>query len=261
MAQAAPTANLPDLPLEVLTVVCQQLGPHDLICVAETYQRLRHGDGGPSTLELPTKSPMVTALRKHAFPREDLIPSTRPIGCSESWIAYMARCVRQRSCREAPPIAVRWAHSRFLDAAGRLLACGQGVAVGHGDAETVFSTPTHVAALASLRVRSVASRSEHSLALGWDGLVYAWSNNTFGQLGIGGGLDEPSPVVVEQLDGVCGIAASEYTNLAVTRSGDVFSWGRTFEAYDLPEDKTRGKRRSRPTILKSTPGRTWCEKR
>jgi hypothetical protein len=105
--KAVPNATLLDLPLEILTGLCQQLGPQVFICVAETCKRLRHGDGGPETVELPTKSPVVTALRKHAFPREDLILNMRPAGCSESWVAYLARCVRQRRCREAPPIAAQ----------------------------------------------------------------------------------------------------------------------------------------------------------
>jgi hypothetical protein len=98
-------AALLDLPLEVLTDVCQQLDLHDLVRVAETCSRLRHGDGGSETVELPTKSPVVTAMRQLAFLGGDQLPSTRPIGCTESWAAHLARCVRQRRCREAPPIA------------------------------------------------------------------------------------------------------------------------------------------------------------
>jgi hypothetical protein len=62
-----PTALL-DLPLEVLTGVCQLLDFRDPIRVAETCNRFRHGDGALKTAELPTKSPVGTALREHALP-------------------------------------------------------------------------------------------------------------------------------------------------------------------------------------------------
>jgi hypothetical protein len=53
-----------DLPLEELTCVCLQLDLRDLIRVAETCTRFRHGDSGLKTVELPTKSPVVAALRE-----------------------------------------------------------------------------------------------------------------------------------------------------------------------------------------------------
>jgi hypothetical protein len=85
MAVSSPSAaTLLDLPLEVLTGVCEQLDLCDLISVVATCKRVRHGDGGLETAELPTKSPVVVALREHAFPGGVGIPSTRPIGCSES---------------------------------------------------------------------------------------------------------------------------------------------------------------------------------
>jgi hypothetical protein len=80
-------AGLLDLPLEVLADVCLQLDLRDLVRIAAVCRRFRHGDGGLETAELPTKSPVVTALRPLVFPRAELVPSTRPIGCSESWVA------------------------------------------------------------------------------------------------------------------------------------------------------------------------------
>jgi alpha-tubulin suppressor-like RCC1 family protein len=228
---ACPSSNhsLTDLPLELFSAVCEQLDLHDLVRVAETCKRFRHGDGGPETVELPTKSPIVAALRKHAFDRPELIPSTRPIGCSESWVAYLARCARQRRCREAPPIAAGRKHSLFVVGAGRLLTCGEGAAVGHGDAgaDTFHATP--VAALAGLRVRSVAAERAHSLVLSWDGRVFSWGKNDNGQLGQGDKLNRPLPTLVEVLEAVCSIGTTCDSCVAVTQSGDVFSWGQSFE--------------------------------
>jgi hypothetical protein len=77
-----------------LTDVCLKLDLHGLVRFAAVCRRFRHGDGGLETVELPTKSPVLTALREHAFPGGGPIPSTRPMGCCESWLAYLARCGR-----------------------------------------------------------------------------------------------------------------------------------------------------------------------
>jgi hypothetical protein len=221
-------AVLLDLPLEVLANVCQHLDPPDLVRVAETCKRFRHGDAGLDTVELPNKLPVVAALCEHAFPRLELIQITRPAGCSESWAAFLARCVRQRRCREALPIAVSDSHSLFVDSAGRLLACGRGTATGQGNEYSQHAdlvTPTPVAAMAAVRVRSVASGCGHSLAFGWDGRVNSWGNNSYGQLGHGDNLSRPLPAPVDGLEGVCSIAAAVFDGLAVTQSGGVFQWG------------------------------------
>jgi hypothetical protein len=127
-------ATLLDLPLEMLTIVCEQLDLRNLVRIAATCKRLRHGEGRRETVELPIKSPVVTALRKHASPGGELIPSTRSIGCSESWVAYLPRIARQRRCLEAPPCAAGWGRSLFVHSTGRLLTCGAGpIAQAHLD--------------------------------------------------------------------------------------------------------------------------------
>jgi alpha-tubulin suppressor-like RCC1 family protein len=219
-----------DLPLDLFTAVCQHLDLHDLIRVAETCKRFRHGDGGLETAELPTKSPVVTALRGLVFPGGEQIPRTRSAGCSESWVAYLARCARQRRCREAPPSAAGTWHTLFVDAAGTLLACGHCAAVGHGDGRRATFLPTPVAAMAELRVWAVSARDAHSLALSWDGRVFSWGENFCGQLGNGDRLTRPAPALVERLEGVRGVAAAGEHSLAATHSGSVFGWGCAFES-------------------------------
>jgi hypothetical protein len=213
--------SLPDetallnLPLEVLADVCQELDLRDLVRVAATCKRFRHGDSGLETVELPTKSPVVTVLRDRAFPDGVLTPNTRPTGCSESWVAYLARCARQRRCREAPPIETGPWHSVLVDAAGRLLTYGRDCGASR-------------AAIAGVRMRSVAAGLHHSLALGCNGRVYSWGRSAFGALGHGDKRDRLSPVLVEALEGVRSIAASKCFSLAVTQSGIVFHWGESF---------------------------------
>jgi alpha-tubulin suppressor-like RCC1 family protein len=233
-------AALLDLPLEVLTAVCQQLDLRDLVCFAATCKRFRHGDDGLETVELLTTSPVVTALREHAFPVGESVPNARPTGCSESWVAYLARCARQHRCREAPHIAAGLGHSLFVDADRQELECGKGSAVSHNDEEDSHSHPTSFAAMAAVRMQSVAAGLSHSFALCWDGKVYSWGGNSYGELGLGDRVRRASPTLVEGLEGVCGACAANYHSLAVTQLGDVFSWGRL-----VPE----AKKELRPIIV------------
>jgi alpha-tubulin suppressor-like RCC1 family protein len=216
-----------DLPLDLFTAVCLQLDLHDLVRVAATCRRLRHGDTGLETAELPTKSPVVAALRAHAFRGGLLVPSTRPIGCSESRVAYLTRCVRQRRCREVAVVGTGSRHTLLVDASGRLLACGWGLATGHADAWGMTFLPSPVVAMAEVRVRSLAAGLSHSLALSRDGRVYSWGENRHGQLGHGDKRDRPLPALLEGLEGVRAIASAVDHSLAVMQSGLVFSWGET----------------------------------
>jgi hypothetical protein len=180
--------------------VCRHLGLDDLVRVCQSCKRFGHG--GLETADLRTESPFVAILRKLAFPCLELVPRVRPTGSSESWVAYLARCARQRRCRETPSSAAGDQHSLFVDAGGRLLACGKGEAVSHarGDgASTKYTIPAPVAAMAAVRVRSVAAGSHHGLALVWDGRVHSWGQNTIGCLGHGDKLDRPLPALVEGL--------------------------------------------------------------
>jgi hypothetical protein len=227
--------TLLDLPLELLTGVCRHLNADDLLRVAKTCKRLRHGESGMETVELPSKSPVVAALRERAFADGELTPATRPSGCVESWVAYLAGCVPERRCREAPPVGADDEHTVFVGSTSQVLACGMGPAAGHGDAEP-YVYPTPVPALAGILVRSVAAGWYHSLALVlvWDGRVYSWGYNKYGQLGHGDQLDRSSPALVQRLETVRSMHAARTRSIALTQSGSVFCWGRPLHS-GLPE--------------------------
>jgi alpha-tubulin suppressor-like RCC1 family protein len=242
--QACERPELLDIPLDVLTKICRHLNVYELVRVAETCKRFRHG--GLATVELPTESPVVSALLEHAFRRAKLIPNVRLIGCSASWVAYIVQRARQRRCLEAPPIAAGMAHSVFADATGRLLTCGTGHATGHGDADRRYFDPILVAGMAGIRVRSVAATCDGTLALSWDGRVYSWGYNPYKQLGHEDGRPKPMPSLVPGLEGVRCIVAAYHRSLAVTHSGAVFSWGRV--RWDGDGDLIR------PTIVEGVGG-------
>jgi alpha-tubulin suppressor-like RCC1 family protein len=71
----------------------------------------------------------------------------------------------------------------------------------------------------------VAAGYSHSLALSWDGRVFSWGGNGYGQLGQGDRLTRLAPALLDGLEGVLSIAAESVYSFAVAQSG-VFSWGR-----------------------------------
>ena len=78
------------------------------------------------------------------------------------------------------------------------------------------TAPSPVAAspfrcLASSNIIAIAAGSKHTLALKQDGTVWAWGDNSSGQLGDGTTTHRTSPVQVPGLTGVSAIAAGRTT--------------------------------------------------
>ncbi len=71
----------------------------------------------------------------------------------------------------------------------------------------------------------VSGGAFHSLAIGANGQVFAWGDNSYGQAGDGSRLERYVPVPVPGLSGVFGIAAGGFHSLALTQGGSVLAWG------------------------------------
>ena len=86
-------------------------------------------------------------------------------------------------------------------------------------------------ALAGQRVVQVAlgSRDAQTLALTEDGNVYSWGDGDFGKLGRGGSDGCNVPHVIDRLNGleVCQIECGAQFSLALTKSGQVWTWSVT----------------------------------
>ncbi|MBM4165221.1 MAG: hypothetical protein FJ222_12395, partial [Lentisphaerae bacterium] len=83
----------------------------------------------------------------------------------------------------------------------------------------------------------------YSLALKSDGTVWAWGDNTYGQLGDGTTTRRLTPVRVSGLSGVAAIDAGNYSAMALKTNGTVWDWG--YNVYGQLGDGT--------TINRSTP--------
>jgi alpha-tubulin suppressor-like RCC1 family protein len=103
-----------------------------------------------------------------------------------------------------------------------------------GSASTGFGASPSLLAneggLAGKVVLATSVGSDHALVLTADGKVFAWGNNTYGQLGDGTSQATQVPVQVDDSGALAGktvvaIAAGSLHSLALTSDGEVFAWG------------------------------------
>jgi hypothetical protein len=79
----------------------------------------------------------------------------------------------------------------------------------------------------ALKVTSVASGVDHVILLTENGTLYSYGLGTRGQLGTGDLSCHDSPCLIEPLAGltIVQVAAGKWHSLALSESGDVYSWG------------------------------------
>ncbi len=96
-------------------------------------------------------------------------------------------------------------------------------------------SPTQVAGLSGIKEIATNSYGTHNLALDNVGNIWAWGNNTYGQLGNGTtGGTSLGPAIVKDASGtgdladISTIAAGQYWSVAVKQDGSVWTWGRDY---------------------------------
>jgi uncharacterized protein (TIGR03118 family) len=120
-------------------------------------------------------------------------------------------------------------HGTFLTADGDLYSWGLGNfgRLGHGDQED-RTTPTKIAGVLDEKHVAVATHGNGaSYAITDDGALYAWGQNSNGQLGLGDLANRLVPTQVTALDSetVIDVATGTSHTLALTADGKVFAWG------------------------------------
>lgn len=141
------------------------------------------------------------------------------------------RLVEALRAKKIRDVACGSSHSAAISSQGELYTWGLGEygRLGHGDNATQLK-PKLVAALAGRRVVQVAcgSRDAQTLALTEDGAVFSWGDGDFGKLGRGGSEGSDTPHEIERLSGigVVQIECGAQFSLALTRAGEVWTWGK-----------------------------------
>lgn len=119
-------------------------------------------------------------------------------------------------------------HSVAIGSDGNAYAWGRNTYGELGDGTTTSSaTPVVVQVPAGVSFTSLAAGVYHSVAIGSDGVSYAWGDNGFGQLGDGTTVASHVPVPVQAPPGVTftAIAAGVYHVVATGSDGNTYSWG------------------------------------
>ncbi|MGW4826071.1 RCC1 domain-containing protein [Amycolatopsis japonica] len=102
--------------------------------------------------------------------------------------------------------------------------------LGNGSTVSSSSTPVRVSGLTGIKTLGAAS-GDNGYAIGTDGTVAAWGDNSQGQLGNGVTCTTPSacfsrvPVQVSGLTGVTSVTGGWARAFALKSDGTVFSWG------------------------------------
>jgi alpha-tubulin suppressor-like RCC1 family protein len=125
-------------------------------------------------------------------------------------------------------VAAGGKHTLAVTATGQVLAWGSNSNGQLGDdSNTDSDTPVPVQFPAGTVVTQVAAGRINSIALTSTGLVYAWGDNQYGQLGNGSNISSSVPVKVHLPRGAKAISVGMSYNYAValTTAGTVLTWG------------------------------------
>ena len=139
-------------------------------------------------------------------------------------------------------------HCLLLDGDGTIWSWGRNSFGQLGDGSTADNYyPVPVDNLSGV-VAVAGGGSSHSLALKYNGTVWAWGGNGSGQIGDGTTTNRTTPTQVSNLSNVIAIAAGNSHSLALTSDGRVWAWGSN--SYGQLGDRTTT-RRTTPVLVQN----------
>jgi alpha-tubulin suppressor-like RCC1 family protein len=111
---------------------------------------------------------------------------------------------------------------------GNLYAWGSNTKGQLGDGTITQHTSPEVITLATgIKPAAISAGNLNSLAIGSDGKLYAWGDNSFGELGDGTTTQQDSPEVISLATGIkaTAVSAGEFDGMAIGSDGNLYAWG------------------------------------
>src|SRR5690554_841380 len=144
-------------------------------------------------------------------------------------------------------------HTVVLLADGTVWAWGDNQYGQLGDGTTDNSSePVQVTVPAGKEIIAVSAGGYHNLAVAGDGTVWAWGQNSNGQLGTGSYDDSSVPVEIATLseEGIIAVAGGGQHSLALSGTGEVWGWGQNWDGQAGGSGTTK----STPVIISGLNG-------
>jgi alpha-tubulin suppressor-like RCC1 family protein len=165
---------------------------------------------------------------------------------------------------EIVAISAGMLHGAFLTAEGEVYVWGDNNLgkLGQGDTSNYeVLTPVKVTGLDGVKIEQIYMANGASYAISDEGVLYAWGQNTNGQLGIGNLTNQGTPVAVAASsfggEKVASIDWGTSYALVLTESGEVYAMGSNVQGQLGPEgvqDDGSFVRRSETPLLVDIPG-------
>lgn len=116
-------------------------------------------------------------------------------------------------------------HYLALNRAGQVWAWGNNSRgqAGVAPSESWVNEPRRIAGLSD--IVSIAAGYSHSLAVNFNGQVYAWGSNGSGQLGNNKTDDSSTPQNVLNVKNAVQVSSGNETSMALTADGKIYTWG------------------------------------
>ncbi|WIA39600.1 hypothetical protein OEZ86_005684 [Tetradesmus obliquus] len=138
------------------------------------------------------------------------------------------RLIRALQGVRVAAIAAGNQHSLALSDDGKVFAWGHGQfgALGLGTGKLRWEAfPDQVAALAAVKVSSIAAGAFHSGAVAEEGSAWMWGNGSSWQLGTGANVHECLPQQIRGLRHVSQLCLGFSHSMSIGKHGDVYTWG------------------------------------
>jgi len=144
-----------------------------------------------------------------------------------AWISSHGLAATTCSVAVTPAISAGYAHTVAVDSKGILAAWGRDNLGQLGDGGIVDSrAPKQISTGYTFVAAGKGHDTAFTLAIKTDGTLWAWGNNTYGQLGDGTTTQALTPKQAGNAAGYTAVAAGYYHSVALKSDGTLWAWGR-----------------------------------